>query len=156
MSARAGANASGQSRGGVDKAWASGRVLTAEQRARKQDADRKANRFLKKEVQDRLALLEEKVMQLEASRINDGNHTPAGSGVIVTSLGTTPSIGVVVSPQPNTPFDGSLTSNTDRDIPWTGMYPCRRRMPTADQNRHCRKHFYIRLLTYGFATISAN
>ncbi|KJX92972.1 hypothetical protein TI39_contig4478g00001 [Zymoseptoria brevis] len=120
MSARAGANASGPSRGGVDKAWASGRVLTAEQRARKQDADRKANRFLKKEVQDRLALLEEKVMQLEASKINNGNRTPAGSGVIVTSLGTTPSIGVVVSPQPNTPFDGSLTSSTDRDIPWTG------------------------------------
>ncbi|PPJ53646.1 hypothetical protein CBER1_00795 [Cercospora berteroae] len=54
--------------GGVEKkAWASGRVLTAEQRQRKQEVDRKANRFLKKEVQDRLALLEARVLQLEAS-----------------------------------------------------------------------------------------
>ena len=53
-----------------EKPWASGRVLTAEQRARKQEADRKANRFLKKEVQDRLALLEARVLELEGKPPN--------------------------------------------------------------------------------------
>lgn len=55
------------------KPWASGRVLTAEQRQRKQEVDRKANRFLKKEVQDRLALLEARVLQLEASHTQPRN-----------------------------------------------------------------------------------
>lgn len=64
--------ASGKTAGtGVEKAWASGRVLTAEQRARKQEVDRKANRFLKKEVQDRLALLEARVLQLEAQSTSE-------------------------------------------------------------------------------------
>ncbi|KAF2212175.1 hypothetical protein CERZMDRAFT_97459 [Cercospora zeae-maydis SCOH1-5] len=53
--------------GAEKKAWASGRVLTTEQRQRKQEVDRKANRFLKKEVQDRLALLEARVLELESS-----------------------------------------------------------------------------------------
>ncbi|EME49851.1 hypothetical protein DOTSEDRAFT_77028 [Dothistroma septosporum NZE10] len=67
MSARtAGRARNNGTAGDKEKPWASGRVLTAEQRARKQEADRKANRFLKKEVQDRLALLEARVLELEA------------------------------------------------------------------------------------------
>lgn len=75
MSGRTGG---GKGRGGAanDKAWASGRVLTAEQRARKQEVDRKANRFLKKEVQDRLALLEARVRQLERSSVATGPALP--------------------------------------------------------------------------------
>lgn len=56
--------------GGVEKPWASGRILTPEQRARKQEADRKANRFLKKEVQDRLTVLEARVLELEKPASN--------------------------------------------------------------------------------------
>lgn len=60
-----------------EKPWASGRVLTAEQRARKQEADRKANRFLKKEVQDRLALLEARVLELEGKPPTSNLERPA-------------------------------------------------------------------------------
>lgn len=77
---------------GVEKAWASGRILTPEQRARKQEADRKANRFLKKEVQDRLSLLEARVLELEkaspseniitAPDLGSGNVQYGTSGVI--------------------------------------------------------------------------
>ncbi|KAI5370937.1 hypothetical protein Slin15195_G018100 [Septoria linicola] len=71
MSGRTGSGSRRSDAGGVDKkAWASGRVLTSEQRQRKQEVDRKANRFLKKEVQDRLALLEARVLQLEGSSTN--------------------------------------------------------------------------------------
>lgn len=63
---------------GVDKAWASGRVLTAEQRARKQEVDRKANRFLKREVQDRLAVLEARVLELEATKSPQTQHGGVG------------------------------------------------------------------------------
>lgn len=65
MSARTNRRVSAVATG--EKAWASGRVLTPEQRARKQEVDRRANRVLKKEVQERLALLESRVLQLERS-----------------------------------------------------------------------------------------
>lgn len=69
---------------GVEKAWASGRILTPEQRARKQEADRKANRFLKKEVQDRLSLLEARVLELEKTPPSENNIAAGdlGSGSI--------------------------------------------------------------------------
>ncbi|KAK4507069.1 hypothetical protein PRZ48_000803 [Zasmidium cellare] len=65
---------------GVEKAWASGRILTPEQRARKQEADRKANRFLKKEVQDRLSQLEARVLELEKT-------APSEQSVVAGDLG---------------------------------------------------------------------
>ncbi|WPH00891.1 Hypothetical protein R9X50_00372500 [Acrodontium crateriforme] len=64
MSARTNRRGASVAAGG-EKAWASGRVLTPEQRARKQEVDRRANRVLKKEVQERLSLLESRVLQLE-------------------------------------------------------------------------------------------
>lgn len=67
----------GRRGGNIEKPWASGRVLTPEQRARKQEADRKANRFLKKEVQDRLTLLEARVQELE----NPSESAQGGSAV---------------------------------------------------------------------------
>lgn len=82
--------------GGVEKAWASGRILTPEQRARKQEADRKANRFLKKEVQDRLSLLEARVLELEKTSTTEnstaatdlnGNNPYGVSGVIEEATG---------------------------------------------------------------------
>ncbi|CZT17223.1 uncharacterized protein RCC_03056 [Ramularia collo-cygni] len=110
-------------RAGVDKekAWASGRVLTPEQRARKQDADRKANRFLKKEVQDRLALLEERVLQLEseASTATASGLTTAGLGVNVPST-TLPGAGALSS-STNTTSHGSMTTSPGKVLQWDDM-----------------------------------
>lgn len=109
-------------RAGVDKekAWASGRVLTPEQRARKQDADRKANRFLKKEVQDRLALLEERVMQLESEASNAPRTNPVGLGVnvpraILPGPGTFPTASSPTS-------HGSLATSPEKVLQWNGMF----------------------------------
>jgi hypothetical protein len=121
MSGRTAETTSGKGRGGVEKAWASGRVLTAEQRARKQDADRKANRFLKKEVQDRLALLEERVLQLEATNTTTENNPPAGLNAIVAQTGTIPGASVGAPSQSNAPSNGSLTSSNDKGLQWSGM-----------------------------------
>lgn len=76
MSGRTAGTRRGAANSGVDKAWASGRVLTPEQRARKQEADRKANRFLKKEVQDRLAHLEARVLELESRDVDLASPLP--------------------------------------------------------------------------------
>lgn len=106
-------------RAGVDKekAWASGRVLTPEQRARKQDADRKANRFLKKEVQDRLALLEERVLQLESEPTNSSGALGLGVNV---SQGIPPGVGTLPT-STNTTSHGSLTTSPDKVLQWDGM-----------------------------------
>lgn len=107
-------------RAGVEKekAWASGRILTPEQRARKQDADRKANRFLKKEVQDRLALLEERVMQLESGTGNSSGPNAIGLGVNVPQ-GMLPGVGTL-STSTNTASHGSLTTSPDKVLQWDG------------------------------------
>lgn len=107
-------------RAGVDKekAWASGRVLTPEQRARKQDADRKANRFLKKEVQDRLAILEERVLQLESEAANPPGPSTIGLGVNVPQ-GILPVAGAL-STSTNTASHGSLTTSPDKVLQWDG------------------------------------
>ncbi|CAK4033532.1 Hypothetical predicted protein [Lecanosticta acicola] len=75
MSGRTGGGGSKRG-GGVEKPWASGRILTPEQRARKQEADRKANRFLKKEVQDRLTGLEARVLSLEKTSSEPNTAIP--------------------------------------------------------------------------------
>lgn len=105
-------------RAGVDKekAWASGRVLTPEQRARKQDADRKANRFLKKEVQDRLAILEERVLQLESEAANPSGPSTIGLGVNVPQ-GILPVAGALST---STASQGSLTTSPDKVLQWDG------------------------------------
>jgi len=105
-------------RAGVDKekAWASGRVLTPEQRARKQDADRKANRFLKKEVQDRLALLEERVLQLESEASTAQGSNAVGLGVNVPQ-GILPAVGNL-SASTNTTSHSSLTPSPDKVLQW--------------------------------------
>lgn len=120
-------------RAGVDKekAWASGRVLTPEQRARKQDADRKANRFLKKEVQDRLALLEERVMQLEAEATNTSAPSTIGLGVSVpqgleTTAGT-------ISTGTTTTSHGSLTTSPAKVLQWGGMYARKVSLQPSDE-----------------------
>lgn len=109
-------------RAGVDKekAWASGRVLTPEQRARKQDADRKANRFLKKEVQDRLALLEERVLQLESEASTAQGANAVGLGVNVPQ-GIMPAVGNL-STTTNTTSQSSLTPSPDKVLQWDGMF----------------------------------
>lgn len=108
-------------RAGVDKekAWASGRVLTPEQRARKQDADRKANRFLKKEVQDRLALLEERVMQLESEAANSSGPNTVGLGVSVPQ-GLLPGVGTLAAGTTTTTSHGSLTTSPEKVLQWDG------------------------------------
>lgn len=64
--------------------WASGRVLTAEQRARKREVDRNAGRFMKKDVLNRLSIIEDRLGQLEhrvPSRPND-KQTPAAAASV--------------------------------------------------------------------------
>lgn len=101
---------------GDKKAWASGRVLTTEQRLRKQEVDRKANRFLKKEVQDRLALLEARVLQLEASSTSDPPKSSITGGkqddIANDSASSTVS---EQSPHP------SLAGASDSNPYWTGQ-----------------------------------
>ena len=63
MSTRSVSSSTANADGG--RAWASGRVLTPQQRARKQETDRRGSRTMKKAVQDRLSQLEARVLQLE-------------------------------------------------------------------------------------------
>ncbi|EME87169.1 uncharacterized protein MYCFIDRAFT_84235 [Pseudocercospora fijiensis CIRAD86] len=110
-----GRTAAGKTAGtGGEKAWASGRVLTAEQRARKQEVDRKANRFLKKEVQDRLALLEARVLQLEhtSTETRTANPNPGLSPHGIAS--STSSNGAELSIAP----DGSILTVADKVSNW--------------------------------------
>ncbi|KXT02595.1 hypothetical protein AC578_10657 [Pseudocercospora eumusae] len=110
-----GRTAAGKTAGtGIEKAWASGRVLTAEQRARKQEVDRKANRFLKKEVQDRLALLEARVLQLEQTSTETGTANPNPDLSTHGIASSTSSNGAELSIAP----DGSILTVADKVSNW--------------------------------------
>ena len=114
MSARTGTGKRADAGGVEKKAWASGRVLTADQRQRKQEVDRKANRFLKKEVQDRLALLEARVLELEAGKSNSGKDlAPDVTQRVDVASSTSPA---------STDIDGTINSSLN-NLPDSQFWP---------------------------------
>lgn len=115
MSARTGTGKRADAGGVEKKAWASGRVLTADQRQRKQEVDRKANRFLKKEVQDRLALLEARVLELEAGKSNNNGKDLAPD--------VTQRVDVASSTSPaSTDIDGTINTSLN-NLPDSQFWP---------------------------------
>ena len=80
--------------GPPSQAWASGRVLSAEQRARKREVNKESARRLKYDLQERMVGLEKRVASLEQSRAQD-----AGSAA----------------------FPGPSDSSMLPDAPWIGF-----------------------------------
>ena len=117
MSGRSTAGNRRASGSGVEKAWASGRILTPEQRARKQEADRKANRFLKKEVQDRLSQLEARVLELEKTSPSENSVAAGDLGSGIGSIQYNGISGVIGE---GADIHGASTNGSGKILEWNG------------------------------------